>query len=259
VDWRCIVDPPRTGAANMALDRALFEGVQAGGRPVLRLYRWEPACLSFGRNQTARGVYDRARAASRGVDIVRRPTGGLAVYHHHELTYAVIAGTAHIGRPRAAYTAINRALADGLSRLGVPGTIAMGPAVPIPVASARHPCFGEAAAGEVVVEGRKIVGSASRIEKHTILQHGSILIDGDQSEVVALQTSVDGWAPPAAAALRGVLGRVPDWSELCAAIIAGFTATLGLRLAPVRPDPADCERARRLEDRFRSDTWTWRR
>lgn len=256
--WRCIVDPPRTGAANMAMDQALFEGVQAGGRPVLRLYRWEPGCLSLGRNQTAIGVYDSARAADRGVDIVRRPTGGLAVFHHHELTYAVIATVRQIGRPRAAYEAINRALADGLARLGVPGAIASG-AAPTPLSAARQPCFGEAAAGEVVVGGRKIVGSAARIERHTLLQHGSILLDGDQSEVTELQIPADASIRPAATALRDVLGRVPAWSELHDAVLAGFEATLGLQFERVRADAAACDRARQLEARFRSDAWTWRR
>ena len=78
MDWRLIVHGPADGASNMAIDEALFQGVQAGGRPVLRLYRWNPSCLSLGRNQPALGALDPRTAAARGIDIVRRPTGGLA-------------------------------------------------------------------------------------------------------------------------------------------------------------------------------------
>ncbi|MFW6206236.1 MAG: lipoate--protein ligase family protein, partial [Gemmatimonadota bacterium] len=110
---------PADGATNMAVDAALLESVQAGAPPVLRLYRWSPACLSFGRNQPARGRYDRDLAEDRGIDFVRRPTGGQAVLHDDELTYAVIAPVAVIGKPRTAYAAINRALVAALRELGV--------------------------------------------------------------------------------------------------------------------------------------------
>ena len=85
--WRLIDTAPAPGAWNMAVDEALMERVRGGGAPVLRFYRWEPACLSLGRNQPATGAYDAAAIAARGVDVVRRPTGGRAVLHHRELTY----------------------------------------------------------------------------------------------------------------------------------------------------------------------------
>ncbi|HKJ92030.1 MAG TPA: hypothetical protein VJ957_02625, partial [Longimicrobiales bacterium] len=169
--WRLIIDGGAPGAANMARDQALMEGVRGGAPPTLRLYQWTPGCLSFGRNQPARGLYEPAAAAARGIDIVRRPTGGLAVYHDRELTYAVAAPVAVIGKPRAAYRAINRALASGLRRLGVPVVLVRegGPGG----ALGSGPCFHEGAPGEVLAEGRKLVGSAQRCESRIILQHGS--------------------------------------------------------------------------------------
>src|SRR5690606_17704432 len=110
---------PVHGATNMALDHALLESVKAGGPPVLRLYRWDPPTLSFGRNQPARGLYDHAAARARGIAFVRRPTGGQAVLHGDELTYAVVASIGALGKPREAYRRINGALVGGLRELGV--------------------------------------------------------------------------------------------------------------------------------------------
>src|SRR5512142_3215722 len=123
--WR-LVEPgaaPRPGAENMAIDRAVAASVEAGGRPALRFYYWDPPCLSLGRNQPARGVYDAAAAAARGIDIVRRPTGGRAVLHDRELTYGVAVRVGELGSPRETYAAVNRALVAGLRRLGVPALV----------------------------------------------------------------------------------------------------------------------------------------
>src|SRR3954451_18997918 len=103
--WRMIDTPPAPGAWNMAVDEALAASVADGGVPVLRFYRWEPACLSLGRNQPARGRYDLAALAAAGVDVVRRPTGGRAVLHRRELTYSAAAPVALLGPPRHAYAA----------------------------------------------------------------------------------------------------------------------------------------------------------
>jgi lipoate-protein ligase A len=251
---------PQPGAVNMAIDGALFEAVQAGGTPVLRLYRWSPACLSLGRNQPARDLYDPERARDLGIDIVRRATGGLAVLHDRELTYSVVAPAALLGGPRATYHAINRALVAALARLGAPVAIAgerrRAPAL---AAVAATPCFHEPAPGEVVAGARKLVGSAQRCERHTILQHGSILLDGDQSSVLALQTGAPTEIDDGSATLRDLLGRTPAWPELERAIVAGFEDVYGIALAPSALTIDEAERADRLATRFRSDAWTWRR
>ena len=221
--WRLVDSgaPPRRGADNMAIDRALVEGVEAGGPPTLRLYYWDPPCLSLGRNQLAAGIYDEAAAAARGIDIVRRPTGGRAVLHDREVTYSVVVPVGVLGSPRATYAAINRALVAGLRRLGVVGELqgegegegegtgaeatALGP----------NPCFDGAAPGEVVAEGRKLIGSAQRREGSVLLQHGSLLLDGDQSAVVDLlrphagdHAGAAALGPGAGLALAGALAPV---------------------------------------------------
>ncbi|HLM68541.1 MAG TPA: hypothetical protein VK358_13475, partial [Longimicrobium sp.] len=102
--WRLLDTPPAPGAWNMAVDEALAQSVRAGEPPVLRVYRWSPPCLSLGRNQPS-GGYDRDEIRRRGLDVVRRPTGGRAVLHHRELTYSVAAAEGVLGGPRQAYSA----------------------------------------------------------------------------------------------------------------------------------------------------------
>ncbi|HUH12269.1 MAG TPA: hypothetical protein VMK65_04135, partial [Longimicrobiales bacterium] len=122
----------------MALDELLLRRVSAGGRPALRFYGWDPPCLSLGRNQPAAGRVDLDAAARHGVDIVRRPTGGLAVLHHLELTYAVAVPVGLLGSPRETYAALCRALASGLRRLGAPAMV-VGDAADAPTRPASPP------------------------------------------------------------------------------------------------------------------------
>lgn len=269
MEWRLLAgaEPEQAapGAWNMALDAALLDDVARGAPPVLRLYRWSPPCLSFGRNQPARGWFDAALGARRGIDFVRRPTGGLAVLHDAEVTYALVAPAALLGGPRRAYAAINRALVLGLRRLGVAAAAApaervaaRAPALAGPgSALVREPCFRRAAPGEVVVGGRKLVGSAQRCERHTILQHGSLLLDGDQSAVLALQGLPR--AGSGEVTLRDLLGVAPDAAAVEAALVAGFEQHCGTRLARAELTRGERERADRLVAQYRSDAWTWRR
>ncbi|HET7233098.1 MAG TPA: lipoate--protein ligase family protein [Longimicrobium sp.] len=266
--WRLIDTPPAPGAWNMAADEALAATVAEGGEPVLRFYRWSPPCLSLGRNQPARGRYDLEALAARGIDVVRRPTGGRAVLHHRELTYTVAAPQALLGGPRRAYGAINRALVVGLRRLGVPA--AQQPAgegrAPAP---SLAPCFAEPVEGEVVAGGRKLVGSAQRRLGEVILQHGSLPMHDDQSAVAAFVLpasadessarsmdgrDADGDAP---ATLVGVLGREPGWDELTSALAEGFAETFGIRFRAGGLTDHEAERAAEGARRYAGPAWTW--
>lgn len=265
---------PLTGAENMALDELLLLRVRDTGRPVLRLYRWEPACLSLGRNQPARGLLDPAAAATRGLDIVRRPTGGLAVLHDREITYCAALPVGLLGSPRATYHALNRALAQGLRRLGVPAGVVRARA-PAPAPRASLPssgylgaatrearCFGAALPGELAVEGRKLVGSAQRREGRVLLQHGSVLLDGDQGVVAELfhhaPPGFDGSRVPPTT-LAEILGAPPAAERVIDAILEGVQATIGIRLAGTALSPGEAERLPELVERYRSREWTWRR
>ena len=267
----------------MAVDTALLEAVRQGSPPVLRLYRWDPPTLSFGRNQPAAGLYDEAAARDRGIAFVRRPTGGQAVLHAEELTYAVITPVAAIGRPREAYRRINEALVVGLRRLGVEAALAGSAGTSACAAKAgstrprgrmhrgldwRAACFRDPAEGEVVVGGLKLVGSAQRCEGRVILQHGSILVSGSQA---AAEDLLQHGGPGAAGSMGGAgaaapwttleteLGAPPEHGALVEAVVGGFERVLGTALAPAGLSVEETKRARELRVRFASSEWTWRR
>ena len=245
----------------MAVDEVLLESVLQGGPPALRFYTWDPACLSLGRNQCARDLYDPGRAAAAGIDIVRRPTGGLAVLHDRELTYCVAAPLTPFGGPRAAYAGINRALVEGLRRFGVAAEQATGMRARGPLHGATEPCFHSPAAGEVVARGRKLVGSAQRCEHGALLQHGSILLSGSQTRVLDLMTRPDqeGYAADRSITLEDLTGAPVCVAGLIDALRTGFERIFGTRLAPGRLDQRENDRAEQLAGRYGADEWTWRR
>jgi lipoate-protein ligase A len=250
VTWRLIVDAPHDGAWNMAVDEALAEAVDTGAsEPVLRLYRWSPPCLSLGFSQPYEAA-DAAFCAARGVDVVRRPTGGRAVLHHLELTYSVVAPLGQ--RPfsqdlQRAYQTICAALVTGLRHLGVPAGVSGVPEgghiSPIEVI----PCFIGPAAGEVVAEGRKLVGSAMRRVGNSILQHGSILEGWDGPlQAGCLGLPDDASLRSAVVTLTDLLGAPPRSEELGQAIADGLAEAFGVRLVRSEPTPDEAARAELL-------------
>lgn len=131
--WRIINSPPADGGTNMAIDEAILEAVREGqSPPTLRLYTWQPACLSIGRFQRAARSVNFDALTALGYDFVRRPTGGRAVLHDDELTYAVIASTDELANVSAGagasvlatYLTLSRGLAAGLARIGIPVELA---------------------------------------------------------------------------------------------------------------------------------------
>lgn len=238
----------RSGAENMARDVGMLRDVDLG-RAAIRLYRWEPACLSLGRNEPALSRYDVGRIEALGLAVVRRPTGGRAVWHAHEVTYAVAGHVSDFGSLRQTYEWVHRRVASGLRKLGVAAELAPAGRPASPAAGA---CFAAPVGGEVMVRGRKLVGSAQMRDGDRFLQHGSILLDDDQ-DVVALVTR--GPARPAAAtAIRDALGSPVTFDVVARTVAAGFRggfASVTDWDGP-RPDPTDLAR-------FADSDWTWRR
>jgi lipoate-protein ligase A len=261
VQWRVIVDDAHPGAWNMAADEALAEVVDTGiSAPVLRLYRWHPLCLSLGFSQPY-GAADGAFCAAHGVDVVRRPTGGRAVLHHLELTYSVLAplGQGPFSQDlQAAYQTVCRALVAGLARLGVPAGLSGEPEGGHISPTQAIPCFVGPAAGEVVAQGRKLVGSAMRRHGHSLLQHGSILEGWDGAlQAGCLGLPDDSSLRPAVVTLSDLLGAPPRGEVLAGAIAAGFAETFGVRLAPSSLTPEEAARTRLLaRERYGHARWT---
>jgi len=186
----------------MTIDEALLAESVRAGSAYLRLYRWDPPTLSIGRNQPA---------VVTSVPVVRRPTGGQAVWHEHEATYAVAAPIALFGSLRHAYCEIHTRLARALRAMGIDTALADRQAVRPP--GRRASCFAVAVGGEILVEGRKVVGSAQVRRGEAFLQHGSILLDGSQAIVGGSGGETT---------LARVLGRTVTFEEVTAAVVANW-------------------------------------
>ena len=240
----------------MALDEALMARARRTGETVLRTYAWSTPTLSLGRNQRARGLYDLVALRDAGIGAIRRPTGGRALLHHHEITYSVTAPIQADESDARLYARVNGLLMNALALLGVPVQVAEG-SQPAARPTTR-PCFAEPARGELVHEGRKLVASAQWREDGALLQHGSILVDDDQHLIAALMTAPS--APvPAPATLRGILGRTPSVADVHAALAVALTAVLGATPDDLEAEPSLVDEACGLAVRYRDAAWTWRR
>jgi lipoate-protein ligase A len=248
----------------MAADEALAEAVDAGASPpVLRLYRWQPLCLSLGFSQPFE-VADAIYCAENGIDIVRRPTGGRAVLHDVELTYAFAARLAVDPFPadlQACYRAICLALISGLRQLGVVAELAGEPEGEHVRPTEAIPCFIGPAAGEVVVQGRKLIGSAMRKIGNSFLQHGSLLEGFDSDLQAGCLGLPDGAALRAAVVtLRDLMGSVPGSDNIARALAQGFIERFDVTFERSRLTAQEQARAMLLaRERYGNERWTVRR
>ena len=239
----------------MSRDHALAGLVEAG-TGVLRFYRWIRPTISFGRNEPSEGLFDTEAAVRAGYDFVRRPTGGRAVLHDEELTYSAIVPVRALGGARKTCSLFGEALASGLRSLGAPAELVPdGGSVPPLTAG---PCFAAPGPGEIVAEGRKLVGSAQARIGGALLQHGSIPIAGDQN---ALPFALGGRAVEGVGhtTLRTLIGEI-DPGEAASALTRSFREKLGGSWCEGRFSQIELKRAGELrQGRYGSSAWTWRR
>jgi lipoyl(octanoyl) transferase len=232
-DWRLLMTEPCDGATNMAVDEALFRGRQAGtSPPTLRCFAWAPPTISLGYGQPLDEHVDVEACRALGVGIVRRPTGGSAIYHdgpERELTYSVTASAEDLGGVGdllGTYHWIARALCRGLRALGAPAEI-----VAVPDGSGPTPafCFARTGRYEIEIGGRKIVGSAQRRQAETFLQHGSIMLGVDEPRLrVLFPTTADPLATMTT--LERAVGRRPSWDDCAQALVDAFEGEHGFTL-----------------------------
>jgi lipoate-protein ligase A len=249
--WRLIIDGDLPGARNMARDVAILEAVfEAEAPPTLRLYGWNPPCLTLGRHQGPEAAgFDFCLAE--GIDVVRRPTGGRALLHHLELTYAVAAPLGKGPLPRGlqdAYRRICGALVRAVQALGVDAELTGGDVnLKLPGPQSTVPCFEAPAGGEVVVRGRKLIGSAMRAHGSAILQHGAILIDWDgRLQAGSMGLPDDSSLRPRITTIRDELGRDLERSKLEQTLVEVIAENLGIGFQPDRPSDAERSREQQL-------------
>lgn len=191
--WRFIDSGRQDPAFNMALDEALLYWHSENKiPPTIRFYGWNPPTLSVGYFQNIEKEINLDAVKKHGLGFVRRPTGGRGVLHDQELTYSVIVSEEHPEMPKTvteAYRVISEGILEGFRELGLDAYFAI-PRTEKEKQSLKNPrssvCFDAPSWYELVVEGRKVAGSAQTRQKGVILQHGSILLDLDEDKLFDL-------------------------------------------------------------------------
>ncbi len=267
--WRLIISKPMEGSWNMAVDEAILEAVGAElVQPTLRLYAWQPPCLSLGYAQPVSDVDMEALERS-GWQVVRRLSGGRAVLHTDELTYAVIAPLHEervAGSVLESYRRLAQALLQSLYLLGL-GARSDEKYPNPPGAQPNNPvCFDVPSKYEIVTaNGKKIIGSAQARRLSGVLQHGSLPLTGDLTRVTCALRFSDEPARSEAArrllehatTLESFLQRNVSWEETAEAFIRAFEEKLALELVPDHLTGSELKRSAVLvREKYGNRSWT---
>jgi lipoyl(octanoyl) transferase len=264
MDWRFVNSGFASGARNMALDVAMAErAVDGRGTNVVRVYGWSPPAISLGWNQSEESI-DQDLARKSGIDVVRRPTGGRAILHSEELTYAVVMVSS--GKNVAdVYREISLALVEGLQSLGVDALLERSqPHFPSEYKRRSSvACFTSSARHEIMARGRKLVGSAQRRYarpdgSEVVLQHGSILIGPDHRRIVEflagsereLHSEIESELNRHTTDLHELTGRRLPFEEVASAVRRGFESSWGITFST--HSSASGDRTISREERVRS-------
>ncbi|MBI3325259.1 MAG: lipoate--protein ligase family protein [Nitrospinae bacterium] len=272
--WRLLNTGPADGFTNMAVDEAILQACAAGkGSPTLRFYTWSPPALSLGYGQPIAKSVDLARCRTLGIDVVRRPTGGRAVLHEHEVTYSLVIREDDpqvVSGVLASYLTVSQALMQGLSYLGITAELVPLRRSPSHPPDAESPvCFSAPSSYEVAVGGRKIIGSAQRRVQRVILQHGSIPISLDLQKMFAVLLPAPHASDPTTAtpayrprmtSVEEAGGRSYPYAAVIEALSRGFAEVWGIELVPGPLTAEELQSCAHLRaSKYCSPEWTWRR
>lgn len=273
--WNFIDSGDCSPSYNMALDEALLEWHSTGKMsPVIRFYGWNPPTLSIGYFQKVEKEINMDKVRDLGIGFVRRPTGGRGVLHEHELTYSVIVSEGHPDMPKTvteAYRVISEGILKGFHRLGMEAYFAV-PHTDEEKEALKNPrssvCFDAPSWYELVVEGRKVAGSAQTRQKGVILQHGSILLDLDEDKLFSLfnypnervKERMQKSFKNKAVAINEISDLKINLEEAKKAFKLGFEEGLNIELVPYTLTEEEKQYVNKLaKERYESDEWNFRR
>lgn len=272
--WNFINTGSKNPYYNMAMDEALLNFVSRGEiDPVIRFYTWNPATLSIGYFQRLQKEIDIDKVKEKGYGLVRRQTGGRGVLHDKELTYSVIVPESHPNMPSTvteAYKIISQGLLEGFKNLGFETYFAI-PRSKEERDKLKQPrssvCFDAPSWYELVVEGRKIAGSAQTRQKGVILQHGSILQDIDIDDLFdmfifkneRLKTKMKENFVQKAVAINDISNQHITLNEMENAFKSGFKKGLNIDFKPLELTEKQKEEVQELEEKYRSEAWMYRK
>jgi lipoate-protein ligase A len=251
----------------MAVDEAILENMSTGNTPpTLRLYAWEPACLSLGYAQPRSDV-DIHKLKARKWDLVRRPTGGKAILHTDELTYSVIGPTSEPrlqGGVLESYKCLSKALLQALHNLGAPAQAVEINHALNNQATDNPVCFEAPSNYEITVDGKKLLGSAQARRREGILQHGSLPLFGDITNITKVLTfekinernKAAQRLTQRATTLESILGAQITWQQAAEEFIIAFEQALNIEFEISELSQSERERAKELEkDKFSNPEW----
>jgi lipoate-protein ligase A len=251
-----------TGANNAYMNMAIDEAILHYCRiPVLRIYGWNPNAVSVGYNQDLNEI-NLDRCKEFGIDVVRRITGGKAVFHDKELTYSFILPENLNLLPKEineSYRTIANALLIAFKKFGINAEIKK-----IPERIATSICFNSSNWYELLVDGKKISGSAQRRMSGKILQHGSILIDFDYDKNSSLFSSnnfIDNIQNlrKRITSLKNELNRTMKYNELGSALKNGFIENFGFDMADDSLREEEIILAEKLmKEKYLTDEWNYK-
>lgn len=266
--WRVIYDRPLIGSYNMAIDEAIMQSVAEGlSLPTLRLYAWNPYCLSLGYGQRIRDA-DFESLETHAWDIVRRPTGGKAILHGDELTYSVSLPKDHDlaqGDIIESYRRISEALLLSLQYLGLSpasekqakGNSGLGPV-----------CFEVPSHYEITSNGKKLIGSAQVRRRNGILQHGTLPLFGDITRIcdaLAYDSEEDRQLAKQSVAerattLESVLSNIVSWDDTANVVAEGFANTFNLDFEIGELSEYEHDLVKQfLDERYHNSDWIHKR
>ncbi|MUV07330.1 octanoyltransferase [Planococcaceae bacterium Storch 2/2-2] len=275
MEWAFINSGKCSPSFNMALDEALLNWHSEGKiPPVLRFYEWNPPTMSVGYFQKVSRDINLEEIERQGIGLVRRPTGGRGVLHDQELTYSVIVSEDHPDMPETvteAYRVISGGLLEGFRNLGLDASFSV-PDSSEAAEELRRPksgvCFDAPSWYELVVEGKKIAGSAQTRQQGVILQHGAILLHLDIEQLTSLfqfsserlKERVLRSLPERAVAIDQLTDRTITVEQCIPAFKDGFEKALAMELVPYELSEEQLEEVRRIErEKYANDEWTFRR
>lgn len=260
---------------NMALDEALLDWHSEGLiPPVIRFYEWEPATLSIGYFQRAEKDINIEAVRAQGLGFVRRPTGGRAVLHEHELTYSIIVTESYPNMPETvteAYRVLSEGILQGFKNLGMDAYFSV-PATEEQLADLKKPksavCFDAPSWYELVVEGKKVAGSAQTRQKGVILQHGAILLDLDEEKLLSVfnfdseeaKERMRKKLPEKAVSINSLVKEPVSIEQCVEAFRDGFAKTLQIELKPFTLSEGQIKYVQALEEKkYAHDDWNFKK
>ncbi|RIN25846.1 lipoate--protein ligase family protein [Staphylococcus succinus] len=259
---------------NMAMDEALLNFVSRGEiDPVIRFYTWNPATLSVGYFQRLTKEIDIEKVKEKGYGMVRRQTGGRGVLHDKELTYSVIVPESHPDMPSTvteAYRVISEGLLEGFKLLGFDTYFAI-PRSKEERDKLKQPrsavCFDAPSWYELVVEGRKIAGSAQVRQKGVILQHGSLLQDVDVDDLFdmfkfkndRLKDKMKQAFVEKAVAINDISNCHITIEDMEVAFEEGFRKGLNIDFKPLELTQQQQNEIKELTEKYKADEWNYRK